>query len=106
MIFKNREEAAHLLAQDLQPYGQEESLVVALPRGGVPLGAIIARELHLPLDIILIKKIGHPQQPEYAIGAVSLSSQVLNPRIDLPARYFEEQTKAIRAALKQRYDLY
>jgi putative phosphoribosyl transferase len=106
MMFTNREEAAYLLAQELRQYAHTDALVMALPRGGVPLGAIIARELHLPLDIILIKKIGHPAQPEYAIGAVSLHSRVINPHIDLPASYFDEQTEAIRAELKNRYDRY
>jgi putative phosphoribosyl transferase len=105
-MFKNRQEAAHLLAQELRPYRQTDALVIALPRGGVPLGAIIAQELHLPLDIILIKKIGHPSQPEYAIGAVSMNSRVINPKIDLPTRYFDEQTELIRAELAARYDRY
>lgn len=105
-MFRNREEAAHLLVGQLRQYAHTDALVIALPRGGVPLGAIIARQLHIPLDVILIKKIGHPAQPEYAIGAVSLNSQVINPNIDLPASYFEEQSAAIRAELKNRYDRY
>jgi putative phosphoribosyl transferase len=106
MIFKNREEAAYLLARELRQYAQSDAIVLALPRGGVPLGAIIARQLQVPLDVILIKKIGHPSQPEYAIGAVSLNSRVINPDIHLPATYFEEQTQAIRVELKKRYDTY
>lgn len=105
-MFQNREEAAYLLAQQLRQYAQPDALVVALPRGGVPLGAIIASQLHIPLDVILIKKIGHPAQPEYAIGAVSLNSRVLNPNIDLPPSYFDEQTAAIRTELKKRYERY
>ena len=106
MIFKNREEAAYLLARELRQYAQSNAVVLALPRGGVPLGAVIARQLELPLDVILIKKIGHPSQPEYAIGAVSLNSRIVNTDIPVPATYLEEQTQAIRSALKKRYDTY
>ena len=60
MIFKNREEAAHLLARELTAFANTDAVVLALPRGGVPLGYIIAKDLHLPLDVILIKKIGYP----------------------------------------------
>lgn len=106
MIFKNREEAAHLLARELTAFADTDAVVLALPRGGVPLGYIIARDLHLPLDIILIKKIGYPRQPEYAVGAVSLNSVVVNPHIDLPDSYFEEQAQHIRGQLQERYERY
>ncbi|RDV14479.1 phosphoribosyltransferase [Pontibacter diazotrophicus] len=106
MTFRNREEAAYLLAEDLKEYRNTDAVVLALPRGGVPLGHIIARELHLPLDIELIKKIGYPGQPEYAVGAVSMHSQVLNPDIDLPQEYYDEQTERIREELRNRYERY
>lgn len=106
MIFRDREEAAHLLAEELLPYAQNNTLVLALPRGGVPLGYIIAKALRVPLDIILIKKIGYPTQPEYAIGAVSLESRIVNPNIELPDQYIEEQTEEIRLQLQKRYDKY
>ncbi len=95
-----------MLAQHLSKYRGTSSVVVALPRGGVPLGHIIAQELHFPLDIILIKKIAYPGHPEYAIGAVSLQSMVLNPDIDLPEDYYLEQTENIRSELQKRYELY
>jgi putative phosphoribosyl transferase len=106
MIFRNREEAARLLARELRAYANTHAVVLALPRGGVPLGYIIARDLHLPLDVILIKKIGYPQQPEYAVGAVSLNSLIVNPRIDLPDTYFQEQALRIRQQLQERYKRY
>jgi putative phosphoribosyl transferase len=106
MIFKNREEAAHLLARELTAFADTDAVVLALPRGGVPLGYIIAKDLHLPLDVILIKKIGYPRQPEYAVGAVSLNSLIINPRIDLPESYFQEQTLHIRQQLQERYERY
>ncbi|MDQ4139780.1 MAG: phosphoribosyltransferase [Bacteroidota bacterium] len=106
MVFANREEAAQLLSQELQAYAGTNAVVLALPRGGVPLGYIIAKNLNLPLDVILIKKIGYPGQEEYAVGAVSLESQILNPEIELPRNYIEEQIEAIRYELQQRYQKY
>jgi putative phosphoribosyl transferase len=106
MFFKNREEAAHSLARALTAFANTNAVVLALPRGGVPLGYIIAKDLNLPLDITLIKKIGYPRQPEYAVGAVSLNSHITNPHIDLPDSYFQEQTQRIRQQLQERYEKY
>ncbi len=59
-FFRNREEAGLLLAEKLKEYHGTDSVVLAVPRGGVPVGYEIARELSIPLDIVLSKKIGHP----------------------------------------------
>lgn len=106
MNFTDRDEAAHLLAEELKEYRDTDTVVLALPRGGVPLGHIIASKLRLPLDIELIKKIGYPGQPEYAVGAVSLHSQVLNPDINLPQDYYDEQIARVRHELRERYRRY
>lgn len=71
MIFKNRQEAGVLLAEKLMKYRGTDSTVYALPRGGVVVGAEIAKLLAIPLDAAVVKKIGHPYNPEYAICAVS-----------------------------------
>lgn len=72
MIFKNRIEAGQKLAEKLGAYkNKKDAIVLALPRGGVVLGAEIAKILDLPLDIIVPRKIGHPENPEYAIGAIT-----------------------------------
>lgn len=68
--FINREDAGRRLAKVLSKYKGGDAVVCALPRGGVVTGYEIARELKLPLDIISVRKIGHPMAPEYAIGAV------------------------------------
>jgi putative phosphoribosyl transferase len=68
---KDRETAGQLLAQKLKNADWKEASVLALPRGGVPIAWEIAKELKLPLDVLLVKKIGEPDQPEFAIGAVS-----------------------------------
>jgi predicted phosphoribosyltransferase len=70
-MFKNRNEAGRILAEKLLKYrNRKDAIVLALPRGGVVIGYEIANKLKLPLDIVSIRKIGHPHNPEYAIGAV------------------------------------
>ncbi|WFF71754.1 phosphoribosyltransferase family protein [Proteiniclasticum sp. QWL-01] len=71
MLFQDRKDAGQRLAQVLKKYREADVIVFALPRGGVVLGAEIARELGAPLDLIITKKIGHPMNPEYAIGAIA-----------------------------------
>jgi putative phosphoribosyl transferase len=69
--FKDRHEAGRLLAEMLEPYRPEQPVVVGLPRGGVPVAAEVARALGAPLDVAVVRKIGAPQNTEYAIGAVA-----------------------------------
>ncbi|OQB48408.1 MAG: putative phosphoribosyl transferase [Firmicutes bacterium ADurb.Bin153] len=71
MRFKDRREAGSRLAGPLKAYKGEDVVIYALPRGGVVLGAEIAKALGAPLDLIIPRKIGHPQNPEYAICAVT-----------------------------------
>jgi putative phosphoribosyl transferase len=77
MFFKNRTHAGKLLAMALTKYQGQDLLVIALPRGGVPVALEIARTLHAPLDLALAHKIGHPSHPEYAIAAVSETGRTL-----------------------------
>jgi predicted phosphoribosyltransferase len=70
MPFKDRVDAGRRLAQALRKFRGQEVVVLALPRGGVPVAAEIASVLHAPLDLILVRKIGVPTQPELAMGAV------------------------------------
>lgn len=70
-LFKNRQEAGKLLADVLKERQLKDPVVLALPRGGVPLAAIIAKEIQAPLDLILVRKIGHPFHSEFAIGALT-----------------------------------
>lgn len=70
--FKDRQEAGAMLAQRMQAYaGREDVLVLALPRGGVPVAFVIADKLGLPLDILLVRKLGIPGHEEYAMGAIA-----------------------------------
>ncbi|MBI4239829.1 hypothetical protein HY620_02495 [Candidatus Uhrbacteria bacterium] len=70
MKFKNRADAGHELALTLQQYAKQMAVVYAIPRGGVVVGGAIARALHIPLNIVVTKKIGHSTNPEYAIVIV------------------------------------
>jgi predicted phosphoribosyltransferase len=68
--FRDRAEAGRLLAERLLPLRNEAPVVLALPRGGVPVAAEIARALDAPLDLLMVRKIGLPSQPELAVGAI------------------------------------
>src|SRR5918997_4580250 len=81
MIFENRGDAGRRLAEQLAPYADERPVVFALPRGGVPVGAEVARSLDAPLEIIVSRKLGAPGQPEFGIGAVAPGGvRILNER--------------------------
>jgi putative phosphoribosyl transferase len=103
MIFENRYDAAMQLIPLLKKYEQENTVVLAIPRGAVPMGYYIAKELNLPLDILLSKKIGHPGNPELAIGSVSLKGRIIDPRFALDQDYIQHETVKIRAMLKERH---
>jgi putative phosphoribosyl transferase len=78
--FHDRHEAGQLLARQMTAYKERDNvLVFALPRGGVPVGYEIARELHAPLDVFVVRKLGVPWQPELAMGAIAPDGiEVLN----------------------------
>lgn len=75
--FDNRMEAGKALAAKLMPFKDEAPLILALPRGGVPIGYEVARALDAPLDTIVVRKIGAPLNPEYGIGAIALPDVVI-----------------------------
>lgn len=70
MLFQNRKDAGRLLAAALKEFRGRNCVVLALPRGGVPVAAEVAEALDAPLDLLLVRKIGAPRQPELAIGSV------------------------------------
>ncbi|MBW3666619.1 MAG: phosphoribosyltransferase [Actinobacteria bacterium] len=69
--FRNRQEAGQRLAEELAGYGEEDVVVIALPRGGVPVAFEIAKELQAPLDVVVVRKVGVPGHEELAMGAVA-----------------------------------
>lgn len=110
-MFHDRHDAAVRLVRELQRYrDREDALVLAVPRGGLPIGGVLARELRLKLDVILTKKIGHPYNPEFAIGAVSLTDETLDEdlvrREGISTSYLDEEIARIRKKLHERYRMY
>jgi len=71
VLFENRTDAGRQLAEALLKYKSRQPVVLALPRGGVPVAAEVAAALDAPLDLLLVRKIGLPSQPELAMGAVA-----------------------------------
>jgi putative phosphoribosyl transferase len=76
MPFRDRIEAAELLAEKLAAYRGERPLVLAVPRGGVPMGRVVADALDGDLDVLFVSKIGHPGNPEAAIGSVDEAGRI------------------------------
>jgi predicted phosphoribosyltransferase len=82
-VFQNRSEAGRVLASMLEEYADRpDALVLALPRGGVPVGFEIASALHLPLDVFVVRKLGVPGHEELAMGAIATGGvRVLNEEV-------------------------
>jgi putative phosphoribosyl transferase len=107
--FRDRVDAGQKLAARLSQYKNQDAVVFALPRGGVPVAKEVARELQCPLDLMIIRKIGHPGNPEYALGAVTEDGRLVVDEEDLARvdpKWFEaEKNKQVQEA-KRRRDLY
>jgi putative phosphoribosyl transferase len=110
-VIRDRNEAGERLAALLEDLRSERPLVLALPRGGVPVGAPIARRLAAPLDVIVARKVGAPGNPEYGLGAVVEDGTVVldEPRVRT-AGYRAEDLKVLvareRAEAEQRANRY
>ena len=105
-MFTDRIDAGIQLSEKLNSYAGENTVVLAIPRGGLPVASVVAKSLNAPLDVALIKKLGHPHNREYAIGAVSMNNVVLSDSLGISQAYIKEETERIRGLLKKRYDQY
>ena len=109
-IFKTREEAARGLAARLVKYRGQNPLILAIPRGAVSMGRILAEALEGELDVVLVRKIGAPGNPELAIGSVAESGEtVVSPWAEeagIPLSWTEQEARRQLAILKQRRKLY
>lgn len=76
-LFKDRQDAAHQLGERLLAWKGQHALVLAIPRGGLPLGAVLARMLEAQLDVVLVHKLALPWDPEFALAAVDESGRVI-----------------------------
>lgn len=113
MIFNDRKQAGQLLAEKLVRFRNEHPLVLALPRGGLPVGLEIAKALEAPLDVVLVRKIGAPGQEELAAGAIVDGEQpelVLNQEVvefyDISNEYLEDQKRQQLAEIERRRTQY
>ncbi len=107
-MFTNRKEAGLLLAEELKEYkNNKDTVIVSIPRGGVPIGYEISQKLHLPLEVALSKKIGHPFNKEYAIGAATLKTKILtDAAAEVSQVYIDDEIEHIRDVLKERRKRY
>ena len=99
MAFINRADAGKYLAERLQAYAGEDVVVLGLPRGGVPVAFEVARALGAPLDVIVVRKLGVPFQPEVAMGAIGEGgARTINDEIVRVAQVTPDQVAAVEAA--------
>ncbi len=106
-VFTDRAEAGRLLAAKLAPYRGADSLVLAIPAGGMPVAAAISRELGLPLDLVLVRKIQVPNNTEAGFGAVDLDGEIIFnewilKQLKLSQEEVREQTERTKRALAHR----
>jgi predicted phosphoribosyltransferase len=108
--YADRQEAGEVLADSLQHLrGRAGLLVLALPRGGVPVAYEVARELGAPLDVLIVRKLGHPNHEEYAMGAIASGGiRVMNPEAERYVKPADVERVARReqAELERRELLY
>ncbi len=109
--FADRGDAGRRLGERLAPYAGDRPVTFALPRGGVPVGAEVARSLGAPLEIVVSRKLGAPDQPEFGIGAVAPGGvRVLNERavriLGIPEDYLKRVTERESAEVERRLRLF
>jgi putative phosphoribosyl transferase len=109
MLFNDRREAGRLLAGRLLHLKDNSPVVLALPRGGVPVGFEVARALAAPLDVVLVRKIGAPHNQEFAAGAITdgehptvVIDQHLVRRLEISSAYLDEAKTAALAEIERR----
>lgn len=111
MYFQDRREAGIKLAEALMTYAGQRGIVLGLPRGGVVVGYEIARTLKMPLDVVIVRKIGAPENPEYALGAVAENGEVLLDHeairlFGVSQAYIEDEIQRQKAEIERRRQIY
>ena len=109
-MFFDRSEAGRELAEALRDRVDAGAVVLAIPRGGVVVGEVVARELGLPLDIVIPRKIRAPDNPELGLGAIAPGVRVLDDRLvemlGVTAEYLEREIEAEEAEIGRRQRVY
>lgn len=108
-VFRDRAHAGELLARKLRPYTLSDPIVLAVPSGGVPVGKAISRELGIPMDLLIVRKIRIPYNPEAGFGSVNWDGEVnLNEKLvrqlQLSAEVIESAIREVKGELKQRME--
>lgn len=111
MTFTDRTDAGQQLGEELVDQDVDGDIVLAIPRGGLPLGRAVADALDLPLDIVVAQKMGAPHNPEYAIGAVASDGSVWRNEeaissLDVDETYLEEQREETADAAREKAERY
>ena len=101
MKYTNRTDAGLKLAFELRRFATNNCVVCAIPRGGVPVAFEVAASLHLPMQLVLAKKIGHPVNKEYAIGAASLTGYFVWANEHVSDEYIHEEVERIQTRLQE-----
>ena len=103
MLFVDRADAGRQLAQRLRHLRCTDAVVLALPRGGVPVAFEVARELQAPLDVIVVRKLGVPFQPEYGFGAIGEDgARIIDDRVVRQARLTRQEIASVEGRERDR----
>lgn len=110
-MFKNRIDAGRQLADVLDDHDIEADIVVAIPRGGLPVGRVVADRLGVPLDIVAARKLGAPRNPELAVGAVAADGTVwlnesLIAELAVGDAYLQDQIESQRKVASEKIERY
>ncbi len=112
MVFQDRREAGRILAKELSSFkGQDDVIILGIPRGGVVVGREIAQALNVPLDVYITRKIGAPHNPELAIGAVASDGTLildyqLAKRLGVSQDYIDAESERQRREIERRITEY
>ncbi|MCP8309712.1 MAG: phosphoribosyltransferase, partial [archaeon] len=108
-VFKDRIHAGELLAKKLENYKNDDLIILAIPSGGVPVGFIIAKEIKKPFDLMIVRKIPIPMEPEAGFGAMSFDgiivlNKLLVERLGLTKEEIDECSSHVLKEIKRRMD--
>ena len=107
MRFLGRLDAGEQLSQNIKIADPKNTVVLGLPRGGIPLGLVIAKNHKVAFDIVLAKKMVHPDYPEVAIGALAEDGEpLLNPQYQIDKKWIEQEVTRVKSENEKRRTLY
>lgn len=105
-IFEDREHAGRLLADKLLKYKDKSDVILAVTRGGIPLAFEVVKRIGFSVEILLIKKIGDPQNRGCVIGAATLTDYSITQEVKIPKNYLKNELKSIRTKLRHMYQIF